>query len=113
MLLVILFVVQNNCGLNWKRSHYGMLSLNSYSSPSCIKIAGIAFIVFLDDLNDIELVVIAYKLGLIECCTVNLSTVLQNMMIGVLKIAVVIDWHFSFELDGLDHLFLLLLLVIL
>lgn len=110
MLLVVLFVVLTNSDLNWIRSHCGILSRNSYSSPSRKKIAGIVVIIFLDDLNDIELVIIAGNLGLVECCTVNLSIVFQHMVIGVLQVAVFIDRHFSFELNGLNDLLLLIIL---
>lgn len=89
------------------------LSLKSYSSPSCIKVAGIVIVVLLDDLNYIELIVIACKFGLIECCTVDLSVMLQDVMIGALQATVFIDGHFTFELNSLDYLFFLFLFVIL
>lgn len=89
------------------------LPRNSYSSPSCIKETCVVIIVSLDDLNDVELVVVACEFSLIESCTVDLSILLQNVVIDVLESTVFIDWHFSFELDGLDRLFLLFLLVLL
>lgn len=90
-----------------------MLPRNSHSSPSCEEVAGVAIIVSLDDLNDVELVVVACELGLIESCTVDLSIELQNVVVCILQSTEFIDWNFTFELDCLDHLFLLFLLVIL
>jgi hypothetical protein len=108
-LLSVLAVVLANCGIDGERASHAILSAHAHSPPAGVDVAGVGVCVWLDDLDDVELIVVVGDRCLVESGAVGLAALLQDAMGRVLESAVLVDRHLPLELDRLYLLLCLLL----
>lgn len=108
-LLSVLAVVLANCGIDGERASHAILSAHAHSPPAGVDVAGVGVCVWLDDLDDVELIVVVGDRCLVESSAEGLAALLQDAMGRVLESAVLVDRHLPLELDRLYLLLCLLL----
>lgn len=108
-LLSVFPAVLANGRVDGERASHAILSAHAHPSPAGVDVAGVGVCVWLDDLDDVELIVVVGDRCLVESGAVGLAALLQDAMGRVLESAVLVDRHLPLELDRLYLLLCLLL----